>query len=423
MVHVHGPRAQVQADPIRQVSGLGELIAVPVDVGKSSAMALVADFAGQQLVAPFTFSLDRHGLIELVLRVESALEGRPVKLVRVGVEAAGHYQRPLTRSGALPSCWQVVECNPAHVTAQRRVNGQRGVKSDQIDLTAIFDLIVAGRGYLTGEADLALLELTAWVAHRHRRVTVRTGLKNQLLGQLDRCFPGVQDTVASSLLDTLAGRLIVSDFADPDRLARLGVARFRRYAAARDVRVTGVLAERLVAAARAAIRTPEATVARQVLAEDLELLALLDRQIDDVEQVLERLLPDTPFVVLTTTPGWGVVRAACYGAAVGDPARWPTAKHLYRASGLTPTLYASAGKRHDGGISREGSVPLRRAILELSKGLRMCEPASRRHAHQMRERGKPGGVIACALANRANRIALSMVRHQTPYDPDRWSHD
>ena len=52
-------------------------------------------------------------------------------------------------------------------------------------------------------------------------------------------------------------------------------------------------------------------------------------------------------------------------AAVGDPARWPSARHLYRASGLCPAIYASAGRRHDGASSREGSVTLRRAVLSL----------------------------------------------------------
>jgi transposase len=46
----------------------------------------------------------------------------------------------------LPADWQVVELNPAHVTAQRRVNGQRGVKTDPTDLVAICDLLLAGRG-------------------------------------------------------------------------------------------------------------------------------------------------------------------------------------------------------------------------------------------------------------------------------------
>jgi len=33
-----------------------------------------------------------------------------------------------------------------------------------------------------------MVELTAWVAHRRRRITVRTATKNQLVGQVDHCF-------------------------------------------------------------------------------------------------------------------------------------------------------------------------------------------------------------------------------------------
>jgi len=421
MVHVHGPRVQVQAESIRQVSALAELVAVPVDVGKSSAMALVADFAGQRLAAPFTFPLDRDGLIELVLRVESALEGRPVKLIRVGVEAAGHYHRPLTRTGALPSGWEVVQLNPAHVTAQRRVNGQRGLKTDQIDLTAIFDLIVAGRGYRTGQTAEAMIELSAWVAHRRRRVHVRTATKNQLLGQLDRAFPGAGTCTASSLLDTKVGRLLIAEFNDPERLRRLGVERFRSFAARREVRVDRRLAQRCVAAARAALPTDEAPVARQVISEDLALLGLLEAHIAETEMRLATLLPDTPFAVLTSVPGWGVNRVTRYAAAVSDLARWPSHRQLYRASGLTPSTYASAGKRHDGSISREGSVELRGALLDLGMGLWLNDPATRARVTTLHERGKPSGIIACALANRANRIAFAMVRDQSTYDPHRWS--
>jgi transposase len=46
-------------------------------------------------------------------------------------------------------------------------------------------------------------------------------------------------------------------------------------------------------------------------------------------------------------------------------------------------------------ISREGSVELRRALIDLG--------------------------IGCAMAHRANRIAFALVRDQTSYDPRRWS--
>ncbi len=121
--------------------------------------------------------------------------------------------------------------------------------------------------------------------------------------------------------------------------------------------------------------------------------------------------------VSTRVPGWGTIRAGNYGAAVGDPRRWPGASQLYRASGLSPAQHESAGKRRDGSISREGSVALRRALIDLGIGLWRSDPAARRYGQQLRARGKKGGVIGCAMAHRANKIAYARVRDQIGYDP------
>jgi transposase len=103
----------------------------------------------------------------------------------------------------------------------------------------------------------------------------------------------------------------------------LGPARFVRFAAARGLQVRRPVAERLVAAARDALPTADALVARRVLAADLRLLRELEREITATEQELAILLPDSPFATLTTVPGWGVIRAANYAGALGEPARWP----------------------------------------------------------------------------------------------------
>jgi transposase len=418
MMHMHGARALELTSRSVGVA-LDRLVGVPVDVGKSSAMAMVVDFSGRRLAAPFEFTLDRAGVAGFAARVRQALPAG-VALVRVGVEACGHYHRPLVASRVLPADWQVVEFNPAWVSAQRRVNGTGRTKTDPIDLVAIADLILAGRGYESVVGDEALVELAAWATHRRRRVEARSAVKNQLTGQLDRAFPGL-GAALSSVLGTKVGRLVAAEFSDPDRLARLGVARFRAFAAKRDVRVSVTVAQRLVAAARQALPTPEAGVARQVLTADLALLAALDGQLAEVDARLTALVPATAYGVLTSGPGWGPVRAAAYAAGVGDPARWPSHRQVYRAAGLNPAQYESSGRRRDGGISREGSVPLRRAILDLGVGLWHCDPAARNYAAGLRERGKPGAIITCALGRRANKIAFAMVRDQTPYDPTCWT--
>ncbi|MCV7314923.1 IS110 family transposase, partial [Mycolicibacillus parakoreensis] len=81
----------------------------------------------------------------------------------------------------------------------------------------------------------------------------------------------------------------------------------------------------------------------------------------------------------------------------------------------------SAHKRRDGSISREGSVALRRALIDLGIGLWLTEPSAKAYAAGLKARGKRGGVIACALAHRATRIAHALTRDHTAYDPAHWT--
>jgi len=392
-------------------------IVVAVDVGKTSAMFSATDSARKRLVGPVEFAMTRSGLAAATHRVIAVVP--PSAQVKVGVEAAGHYHRPVL-DYRWPAGWEVLEFNPAHVAEQRRVAGRRRVKTDAIDLEAITDLALAGRGQVITDREIRIGELAAWANHRSRRVATRTATKNQLLGQLDRAFPGL--TLAlPDVLGTKIGRLVVAEFTDPARLSALGVNRLIRFAAARDIQLRRLVAERLVAAARDVLPTRDAVVARRVLATDLGLLTDLDAQIEDAETELAALLPLSPFATLTSVPGWGVVRASNYAAALGDPLRWPGPRQIYRASGLSPMQYESAGKRRDGSISREGSVALRRALIDLGIGLWLTDPAARTYARGLKDRGKRGGIIACALAHRATRIAHALTRDHTDYDPTRWS--
>lgn len=395
-----------------------EMVVVAIDVGKNTVALSVTDDQRRRLLGPVDFAMTRAGLAATVAKIEAVVPSQA--RVRVGVEAAGHYHQPLLVPSSWPAGWELRELNPGHVSEQRRVQGRRRVKTDAVDLEAITELVLSGQGSpVTARAEV-LGELGVWVTHRRRRVETRTATKNQLLAQLDLAFPGL--TLAlPDVLGTRVGRLVAEHFADPARLAGLGESRFVRFAAHRGLRVRGSVAARLVAAARDALPTRDAAVARTMLAEDLVLLSVLEEQVTAAEEHLAQVLPLTPFAVLTSVPGWAVVRAAGYGAAVGDPARWPGPRQVYRASGLSPAQYESAGKRRDGAISREGRVDLRRALIDLGIGLWLNEPSAKAYAAGLRARGKKGGVIGCAMANRANRIAYAMVRDQTTYDARYWA--
>lgn len=156
----------------------------------------------------------------------------------------------------------------------------------------------------------------------------------------------------------------------------------------------------MVEAAQMAFRLPEAElkVLGQILAEDLTLLKTLDAGIRAAEKELAQVLPQTPAGILTTLPGVGVVRASNYGAGIGDPLRFPNAAAAYRAAGLVPTMYESAGRRRSGQhISREGSSELRSAIIELGRGLSQHDPDFMDYRNKLLAAHKPPLVAAVAV--------------------------
>ncbi|MGP5724826.1 IS110 family transposase [Arthrobacter rhombi] len=395
-----------------------QAVVVAVDVGKNTLALSATDSEHQVLLDPFDAAMTRTGLTDALEKIQLVLP--PDTPVRVGIEAAGHYHRPLMSPVSWPPGWELLQLNPAHVAEQRRIQGRRRVKTDAIDLEAITEPVLAGRGQPMTERSVVIGTLTALAAHRYRRIEARTALKNQILGELDRTFPGLS-LALPNVLATKVGRLVAEHFADPDLLSSLGVEEFIRFAKIRGLKVRGPMAARQVAAARDALPLADAAPARDALAEDLALLRLLDGQICTVDAQLAALLPATPFLPLLSVPGWSASRAAAYGAGVGEPSRWPGPSQIYRASGLSPSQYELAGRRRDGSISREGSVELRRALIGLGNGLWLHAPAAKAYGASMRKRGKKGKVIACAMANRANRIAYALVRDQCSYNPTRWT--
>ncbi|MGO4807795.1 hypothetical protein AB4089_22050 [Arthrobacter sp. 2MCAF15] len=69
-------------------------VVVAVDVGKRTVALSVTDAARHRLLGPVDFEMTGRGLDGILTLIKSRLAGMDVP-VRVGIEAAGHYHRPL----------------------------------------------------------------------------------------------------------------------------------------------------------------------------------------------------------------------------------------------------------------------------------------------------------------------------------------
>src|SRR5829696_968476 len=134
---------------------------VAVDVGKNMAALSATDADRRRLFGPVDFAMTAPAFAAVLERVCAVL---PAAAVTVGIEAAGHYHRPLLGASVWPAGWQVLELSPARVAEQRRVQGRRRVKTDVIDLEAITELVLAGHGVPVTAAAAAVTELIGWAA-------------------------------------------------------------------------------------------------------------------------------------------------------------------------------------------------------------------------------------------------------------------
>jgi len=399
----------------------GQVLVVPVDVGKATAMAMVVDVFGEVVAPALEFDLHERGVEQVLAMIARAEAAREARMVRVGVEAAGHYHRTLVARLVDAGC-EVVELNPAMVAKAREEQGRRGLKTDLTDLAAMAELLARGAGHEPTLLDGAMAAQAAWAAHRRRKIKARVALGNQITSQLDLVFPGL-DGCYADLLEARSGRVILAHCPDPDRVRRLGVEGLRRYVTKRGVAMTRPKAAQVVTAARGALQLPagERKARSAVLSADVVLFEALNREIAAADAVLADVLADTPAGVLTSLPGVAVVRASLYGAGLGDPRRFRNANSAYRYAGLNPTSYDSAGKSRSGQhISRAGSAELRDAIIELGRGLADHHPDFAAYRTRKTSEGKKKSAVSVAVAHRAHRLAFAMVRHQTLFDPDQW---
>lgn len=141
--------------------------------------------------------------------------------------------------------------------------------------------------------------------------------------------------------------------------------------------------------------------ARWVVAELLGDIEHLDKKVLAADARLRGATGGDPLVArLMNEPGVGEVTAWVLRAYVGRFDRFASGKQLSRYCGLSPCNASSGNRQADAGLVRGCNKLLRATLVQAAHRLTRTEPRWRELASSMRARGKCGGVIAAAVANR-----------------------
>jgi transposase len=149
---------------------------------------------------------------------------------------------------------------------------------------------------------------------------------------------------------------------------------------------------------------------RWILDRHLEDLVRLDQALAQVALRLREVAEgDVVIQHLLEQPGIGLVTACALRAEIGLFERFRNGKQLARFCGLSPRNASSGARQADAGLIRAGNALLRATLIEAAQRLTRCDPRWKAFKARLRARGKPGSVIAAAVANRWVRGLLHGV--------------
>lgn len=391
-------------------------LVVAIDCGKAQNRAMLATGERGVIGEPVSLPTLREGVDRLeALIAEAGTEGAPV----IAIEATGSLHRAWAREleRRFPGSPRLFA--PSEVQATRSQLGSRRFKSDDRDCAALVASARQGLGRpLEGEAIEALLGA---VRHRRALVMTRKVAQQRLHDQLNGLCPGLSAPAGHGRalgLGDVSGQAVLAcavAFAGRAPAPRSLLAR----APGRLSRANaGYWSERW----RACLAPPpDAELLAERLGRDLDRWRALQADIEAAEAQIAALLAETAGQVLVSLPGVAEVRAAAFACHALPVERFPTAEHLYSATGLAPASYQSASVRRRGRISRQGLAEFRDALMGIAWGLSQHSESFRRRDRELRARGMEPIQARVALARNACRLCDSMLRRQQPFDEERYA--
>jgi len=187
--HLRGKRGQAFADQIRGIS-LDRILCVSIDVHKYFHVVTIHNALGEIMTPTFEIDIFQAGFDQLCQAIDEAIVRTKAQVVLTGMEPTGHYFENLARH-LRQRPQPVTLINSYAVRKNRDQQMMHHEKDDEIDTASIGDLLRRGEGTPFKPASGVYLQLQHLDRVRLSKIKIRTMLQNQVLGHLDRIFPGL----------------------------------------------------------------------------------------------------------------------------------------------------------------------------------------------------------------------------------------
>ena len=423
--HLRGERGQAFADKVRGIP-LDRILCVSLDVHKYFHVVMIHNGLGEIVTPTFEIDIFQSGFDQLCQAIDEATVRIQAQVVLTGMEPSGHYFENLARH-LLKRPQPVTLINSYAVKKNRDQQMMHHEKDDEIDVAAIGDLLRRGEGSPFRPASGVYLQLQHLDRVRFSKVKMRTALQNQVLGHLDRIFPGLiiigdeaqaryTPMFATDFWSCKTLQRLIRVCPDPRKLVAMSPQGLVDAFHAQHYAMGRITAAKIIAYAKKVL-LPDAeliAIRCELLAHDLALLEEVERHITELEHRSRTLLTATPYQIWTKLKGLSDIQVAGLAGAIGDPAHYAYAAQVFRRSGLVSGRNDSGTRQRKGKgkrVVKVGDVHLRRVLMNALSTLLLHQPLLQQYYNQLKQ-SKPAGVARVATARRTTGILWAIQRDQ-----------
>jgi transposase len=425
--HIRGERGQAFANLVRGIPP-EQIMCVSLDISKYFHVVMIHNGLGEIVKSSFEIDIYQSGFDQLCQAIDQAKDRIQAQVVLVGMEPTSHYFENLARH-LLQRPQSVKLINSFAVKQNRDQQMMQREKTDEIDEASIGDLLRRGEGTPYKPPAGIYLQLQQLDRVRLSKAKIENMLKNQIIGHLDRIFPGlvILGKAAQKRYDPLFKvdfwecktlQHLIRVCPNPHQLATMTPEQLVQAFRDQHHRLGRKTAIKIIERAnQTLLPDPELVNTRcELLHHDLILLDAVQARISILEHRLADLITQTPYRIWVKIKGLSLVQVASLAAAIGDPSHYSFAGQVFRRSGLVSGRNDSGNRQRKGKgnrILKVGDVYLRRALMSAVSTLILHQPVLRRYYNQLRSK-KPDGVARVATARKATGILWATLRDQYP---------
>jgi transposase len=424
--HIKGKNGSRWTQFIRE-HGAENILVVAIDAAKYINKALLCNLYGDVYIRPFEFDATMQGFKGLLHHIEAIKKEESCTAVVIGIETTGHYYEDLVRLSSKEG--YMVRVINAATTAEERKSLLNSSKTDNLDLLAIVQSIIHGRGQTSDLPFGRVAVLRKLTRMRREYVNQRTATGNAILGLLDHIFREYQgkkikvngEMKKVKLFSDVFGkasRYILRHYPHPMDILELGKEGLREISQKENLKIRDDVIHLLLKYARESISKPKEDLKAELFMLPLQLdqYEMVDKQIALLEREIEDILIDSEGAVFLTVSGMGVVTSAELYAEMGDITDFDHAGQIIKMAGTNPVVKQSGGNRPSYyAISKQGRKQFRNVVFQVGRSLSANNPDMKKKYQALKERGKQYRQAYVAIGNRMIRLAFSMLKNHTLY--------